>query len=1078
MMKKPGEQGDQAERAVRRARRRRAGRAAGRSRRTTRPADEQEREQELRVRVRDRLDPAPRRPRSSSAALQHDPDHQGDDGDRDPERDERLGHVAERREQQVHERRISGSPMTDAEMLARDEAAPRGVPRPSTRSALAMPDGRRSTAAAIHPRPADPNHHRDPLRSPRPVRRAPRTAGASAPGRVLLLVALPLAPQVPGALSAGGFILDDLESARAKALLEAELARRRRPSSSSSRSPTLEAGTPAFELAAAEAMRDIPTAPHVGRRRLAPARAAPGLGRPPHRLRHRLPRPAAGRLARGAADPARAPARRARPRRRAGRRPGLLRRRPDGLRGATSSAASSSRCRWRRSPCCSSSGRSSRPACPLVVGGAAVVVALAAIFLVASVTPMSIFVLNLATLLGLGLGVDYSLLMTSRFREELARRPRTSPTGVGEAVRVTVATAGRAVFFSGLTVLLGLLGLVLFEFMILRSVGIAGAIVVGLAVAAALTLLPAVLTLLGPRLDRFAVRTVTAHARRRDGPWARLARRVMRHPVAVLVPTLGVPAPARLAVPARPVQRAGRHASCRPTSRRAPPSTGSRREFGEGEFAPIVLAIRTDGAGHDPGQPGRACTTTRAAWRPTRGSRRVDSLVDVDPRLTLDAVPAAVRRPQRAARPLRRDRPGRDDPRRPDGLHPVPRPTARTATRARRWSPTCATRRAPLAPPAGVTVLVGGGAADVDRRRRTGSRADFPRTAAVHHRHDLPRAVRAAALGRPAGQGAGHEHAVDRGQLRRPGLDLPGRQPVGAPRLPAARVRRDDPAGHPVLRPVRAVDGLRGLPAVADEGGLGPDRRQHRGGRPRPGAERPDRDLARRSSWSSWPARSRSPTSCSSRRSASAWPSRSRSTRPSSGRSSCRRRCACWATGTGGCRPGWSGSSASRLPASEAEVEAALRPMTQRRRSAAVARWPSCRRSSWRPAPATGGPDPGQPDARPGRPSPPPTAPPVAAADPQPVGPAARRRPARPADRVVVLHRPPARPTDGRRFGFEYVIFRAERGAFPTSVGLAPGDHRRDRRPLPLRPAPGGRRRRWTARRAARPASRPASTWR
>ena len=73
---------------------------------------------------------------------------------------------------------------------------------------------------------------------------------------------------------------------------------------------------------------------------------------------------------------------------------------------------------------------------PLVVGGAAVVVALAGIFLVASVSPMSIFVLNLATLLGLGLGVDYSLLLTSRFREELALRPE-GPDRVPEAVRVT-----------------------------------------------------------------------------------------------------------------------------------------------------------------------------------------------------------------------------------------------------------------------------------------------------------------------------------------------------------------------------------------------------------------------------------------------------------------------------------------------------------------------------------------------------------------------------------------------------------------------------------------------------------------
>ncbi len=86
-------------------------------------------------------------------------------------------------------------------------------------------------------------------------------------------------------------------------------------------------------------------------------------------------------------------------------------------------------------------------------------------------------------------------------------------------------------FFSGLTVLLGLLGLVLFEFMILRSVGIAGAIVVALAVASALTLLPAILTILGARVDRFAVRTVT-RTPGTEGPWSRLARRVMRHPVA------------------------------------------------------------------------------------------------------------------------------------------------------------------------------------------------------------------------------------------------------------------------------------------------------------------------------------------------------------------------------------------------------------------------------------------------------------------------------------------------------------------------------------------------------------------
>ena len=170
---------------------------------------------------------------------------------------------------------------------------------------------------------------------------------------------------------------------------------------------------------------------------------------------------------------------------------------------------------------------------------------------------MSIFVLNLATLLGLGLGVDYSLLLTSRFREELKARGggrdpatgRADQDAVNDAVAATVATAGRAVFFSGLTVLLGLIGLILFEFMVLRSVGIAGAMVVGLAVASAITLLPAVLATLGPRIDAYPIKLrqrlakrvglpVAPPAAEGEGAWGRLARRVMDHPVRVFVPTL------------------------------------------------------------------------------------------------------------------------------------------------------------------------------------------------------------------------------------------------------------------------------------------------------------------------------------------------------------------------------------------------------------------------------------------------------------------------------------------------------------------------------------------------------------
>ncbi len=271
-------------------------------------------------------------------------------------------------------------------------------------------------------------------------------------------------------------------------------------------------------------------------------------------------------------------------------------------------------------------------AVPLVVGGAAVLVALAVIFLVASLTPMSIFVLNLATLLGLGLGVDYSLLMTSRFREELAAalggRPRERVgaaelrAAVAVAVERTVATAGRAVFFSGLTVLLGLAGMLLFEFMILRSVGLAGAIVVGLAVLAALTLLPAILSILGPHLDALAVRRISGPS---DGVgrWARLAHRVMDHPLRVLVPTLTLLL--LLGVPFLHVRFNA------PDATILPPSVPSRAafdlltgQFGEGEFAPLSLAVRTTGPATSPANLAALYAYTRRLETDPRVTR-VDS---------------------------------------------------------------------------------------------------------------------------------------------------------------------------------------------------------------------------------------------------------------------------------------------------------------------------------------------------------------------------------------------------------------------------------------------------------------------
>ena len=475
---------------------------------------------------------------------------------------------------------------------------------------------------------------------------------------------------------------------------------------------------------------------------------------------------------------------------------------------------------------------------PLVVGGSSVLVALAAIFVVASFTPMSIFVLNLATLLGLGLGVDYSLLLTSRFREELAKQPADEPTRVQEAVRITVATAGRAVFFSGLTVLLGLLGLVLFEFMILRSVGIAGAIVVGFAVLAALTLLPALLALSGQHLDRLAIRRVQPRPAA-EGPWARHARRVMQRPLAFLLPTLALLL--LLGSPFLHVRFNSPDASILPADLPSRAAFDRLRDaFGEGEFAPIAIAVRTNGNATDAENVAALFDYSRRIAADPRVTR-VDSLVDIDPRLTLSQYQLMYADPN-----------GPRDRFMATALAATTKGDLTAFTITTPFGPNRDEGRAlvrdlraaagPLAAPAGTTVLVGGGAADV-ADVVDGVAADFPRTAvfiivttyivlfALLRSVILPaKALILNALSLTASFGALVWIFQD-GNLS---ASL-GFQP--------RRVRRDDAAGDPVLRAVRPVDGLRGLPAVAHEGGLGHDRRQHRGRRPRPRAERADRDL-------------------------------------------------------------------------------------------------------------------------------------------------------------------------------------------------------------------------------------------
>lgn len=170
---------------------------------------------------------------------------------------------------------------------------------------------------------------------------------------------------------------------------------------------------------------------------------------------------------------------------------------------------------------------------PLTIGGVAIVGTLAVLRLLTGFTPVSVFAVNLTTALGLGLAIDYSLFVVSRFREELAEG-----RGVEAALETTLATAGRTVAGSALTVAAALSALLVFPLMFLQSFAYAGIAVSLLAGLAALIVLPAILGLLGHRVNKYTVwrRSVRPPA---VGFWSRTAALVMRRPVVVIVLVVG-----------------------------------------------------------------------------------------------------------------------------------------------------------------------------------------------------------------------------------------------------------------------------------------------------------------------------------------------------------------------------------------------------------------------------------------------------------------------------------------------------------------------------------------------------------
>jgi RND superfamily putative drug exporter len=172
---------------------------------------------------------------------------------------------------------------------------------------------------------------------------------------------------------------------------------------------------------------------------------------------------------------------------------------------------------------------------PISVGVLAIVGGVGGTLVLARFTDVSQYAINIVTLIGLGVAIDYSLFVVNRFRDELAAGASRQ-----EAIATSMSTAGRSITFSGITVAVGLSAMVFFQGTFLASMGAAGAIVVAIAVIYGLTFLPALLSVMGPRVDRLRLPFLGARKPAGTGAWHSLAMWVMRRPWLVLLPALGI----------------------------------------------------------------------------------------------------------------------------------------------------------------------------------------------------------------------------------------------------------------------------------------------------------------------------------------------------------------------------------------------------------------------------------------------------------------------------------------------------------------------------------------------------------
>jgi RND superfamily putative drug exporter len=237
---------------------------------------------------------------------------------------------------------------------------------------------------------------------------------------------------------------------------------------------------------------------------------------------------------------------------------------------------------------------------PLAFAAVTIPSTLGAVWVVAHFMDMAVYVTNIVTLIGFAIAVDYSLLVVFRFREELERHE-----SVDEALIATMRTAGRATLFSGGVVAIGLSLLAFMPLPFMRSMGVGGLLVPLFSIASAATFLPALLSVVGRRINRFRVvprRILASRADGRSGFWTRLARAIMRHPVPFLVGSSAVMI--ALAIPALNLHLTGGD------NRGVPKTVESTRglalltrTLGPGALAPnqIVVDTRVAGGGLQPG---------------------------------------------------------------------------------------------------------------------------------------------------------------------------------------------------------------------------------------------------------------------------------------------------------------------------------------------------------------------------------------------------------------------------------------------------------------------------------------------